>query len=65
LHELSTRRRLKVVVVPIKEGGTEYHHVDLKKLKRHEREALVEKAMETRDQENEVLLKKIVERLKR
>jgi hypothetical protein len=52
-------------VVPIEEGATEYHQVDLKKLKRTEREALVEKALDTRDQENEILLQKIVERLKR
>lgn len=65
LHELSTKRRLRVVMVPIDEGGKEYHQKDLKKLNRHEREAIVARAMETRDQENELLLTKILERLRK
>lgn len=65
LHELSTKRRLRVVMVPIEEGGKEFHPKDLKKLNRHEREAIVAQAMETRDQENEILLTKILERLRK
>ena len=56
---------MRTVVVPIDDNEHEYKQVDLKKLKRHEREEVLAKAMATRDQENELLLKKMGERLHR
>jgi hypothetical protein len=65
LQDLRTRRRLRTVVVPVDEDEHEFKQVDLKKLKRHEREAVLEKAMQSKDQQNELLLKKMGERLRR